>query len=152
MSKARSRKFTGYHMTAILIAFFGVVVGVNMLMARFATSTFGGIVVENSYVASQQFNGWLRDAEKQKELGWEPRISWRPDGQIVLFVDNAPDDAVVEMKAYHPLGRLPDRHIHLERQSDGSFMSQEKLPDGRWTLRYSVSADGAISRFEEDLQ
>jgi nitrogen fixation protein FixH len=40
--------FTGRHMTAILVGFFGVVIAVNLLMARFATSTFGGIVVENT--------------------------------------------------------------------------------------------------------
>jgi nitrogen fixation protein FixH len=56
----RIRTFTGWHMALILIGFFAVVVGVNLLMARFASSTFGGVVVENSYVASQQFNGWLK--------------------------------------------------------------------------------------------
>ena len=50
------RTFTGWHMATILVSFFAIVVGVNLLMARFATSTFGGVVVENSYVASQQFN------------------------------------------------------------------------------------------------
>ena len=57
------RKFTGWHMTGILVAFFGVVVSVNVFMARAAISTFGGTVVDNSYVASQKFNGWLDKAE-----------------------------------------------------------------------------------------
>ena len=56
------RRFTGYHMAAILVAFFGVIIAVNMVMATLATRTFGGVVVENSYVASQEFNGWLKDA------------------------------------------------------------------------------------------
>mgnify|MGYP001281167617 CR=1 FL=1 len=38
--------FTGRHMATILIAFFGVVITVNIVMARFALSTFGGTVVE----------------------------------------------------------------------------------------------------------
>lgn len=47
--------FNGRHMTAILVAFFAVVIAVNVLMARFIICTFGGVVVENSYVASQHF-------------------------------------------------------------------------------------------------
>ena len=58
-----SRPFTGRHMAMILVAFFGVVIVVNLIMARYASSTFGGIVVENSYVASQEFNKWLDEAE-----------------------------------------------------------------------------------------
>ena len=63
------RKFTGWHMTGILVAFFGVVVSVNVFMAQAAISTFDGTVVDNSYVASQKFNGWLDKAEAQKALG-----------------------------------------------------------------------------------
>ncbi|MGE0776676.1 MAG: FixH family protein, partial [Sphingomonadaceae bacterium] len=54
-----TRSFTGRHMAIILIAFFGVVIAVNFYMARMAIGTFGGTVVDNSYVASQRFNGWL---------------------------------------------------------------------------------------------
>ena len=62
----RVRPFTGYHMTAILVAFFGVVIVVNFVMARYAVATFGGTVVDNSYVASQEFNGWLKGLTVQK--------------------------------------------------------------------------------------
>jgi len=52
-------RFTGWHMTFILVSFFAVVIAVNLTMAHFASSTFGGLVVENSYVASQKYDGWL---------------------------------------------------------------------------------------------
>ena len=54
--------FTGRHITMILVAFFGVVIAVNLVMAHYASSTFGGVVVENSYVASQEYNQWLHEA------------------------------------------------------------------------------------------
>ena len=38
---------------------------------RYAMSTFGGIVVENSYVASQEFNGWLEEARQSDGAGLE---------------------------------------------------------------------------------
>ena len=65
-----TRRFTGWHFTAIITAFFGVVVAVNLTMAVFATRTFGGVVVENSYVASQKYNDWLDAAKRQQQLAW----------------------------------------------------------------------------------
>ena len=57
-----TRPFTGRHMFATLVVFFGIVIAVNFTMASYATTTFGGLVVENSYVASQKFNRWLDEA------------------------------------------------------------------------------------------
>jgi len=56
--------FTGKHFAVIIVAFFAVVIGVNLFMATQASATFGGVVVENSYVASQEFNKWLDEAEQ----------------------------------------------------------------------------------------
>ena len=69
--------FTGRHMALILVAGFGIVIAVNFLMAYLAARDFGGVVVENSYVASQNYNSWLKEADAQRQLGWEatPRLS-----------------------------------------------------------------------------
>ena len=52
-----TKKFTGKHMATILVLGFGVVVAVNFTMASLATNGFSGVVVENSYVASQAGRG-----------------------------------------------------------------------------------------------
>ena len=64
------KRITGWHAAAGLVAFFGLVIAVNLTMAVYATTTFGGVVVDNSYVASQKYNGWLKAAERQRALGW----------------------------------------------------------------------------------
>ena len=43
-----SRPFTGRDVALVMIGFFGLVVAVNITMARFASSSFGGVVVDNS--------------------------------------------------------------------------------------------------------
>ncbi|MFP5454579.1 MAG: FixH family protein, partial [Alphaproteobacteria bacterium] len=53
------RGFTGRHMAASMVGFFTVVIAVNVTMATVASHSFGGTVVDNSYVASQRFNRWL---------------------------------------------------------------------------------------------
>ncbi len=105
----RSRTFTGWHMTGILVAFFGVVIAVNLTMASYAVSTFGGVVVENSYVASQEFNGWLDEAKDERALGWSASVARDGAGHVTVVLAGAPDGVALSAEARHPLGRLPDR-------------------------------------------
>ena len=51
-----ARELTGRHVLAITLAAFGVVIGVNLLLAVKAVGTFPGVEVSNSYVASQVFD------------------------------------------------------------------------------------------------
>jgi nitrogen fixation protein FixH len=66
--KLQSREFTGRHMLMIMLAFFGVIITVNVVMARFAMTSWTGLVVENSYVASQQFNEKMMAVRTQNDL------------------------------------------------------------------------------------
>lgn len=147
-----TKRFTGRHATMIITGFFGVVILVNLTMASFATSTFGGIVVENSYVASQEFNGWLDEAEKQRALGWDAVTTWRPDNRLAVQLSGVPAGAEVKATARHPLGRMPDRALTFEATREDRFLSQTALPEGRWHLRLEVNADGKTWRREEELK
>lgn len=152
MPKANPRTFTGRHITAILMGFFGLVIAVNLLNARYASSTFGGEVVENSYVASQDFNRWLDEAKTEDKLGWDEVTTWRPDGRVVVALKGAPHGAVLKAVARHPLGRLPDRTIAFERIGPDRYLSRQALPDGRWDLRLTVAAGGRVWRRQEALR
>lgn len=133
------RAFTGYHMATILVAFFAVVIAVNFVMARYAIATFGGTVVDNSYVASQKFNGWLEEARREKKLGWNVAVPAREGDHLVVTTTDSHsqplDGAVITMVAEHPLGRMPDRILHFTQTASGPYRSIEALPAGRWKLR-----------------
>lgn len=146
------QRFTGWHMAVILVAFFAVVIVVNVTMARFATSTFGGVVVENSYVASQHFNGWLDEAAKEKAHGWSATAIRQGDDRVRVQLAGAPAQGVtLSGVARHPLGRLPDRRLEFVHGADGSFVSGAALPRGRWRLRLTGSAGGEAWRSEVEL-
>ena len=149
MSRIRSRRrFTGYHMAAILVAFFGVIIAVNMVMATVATRTFGGVVVENSYVASQEFNGWLKDARAQAKLGWQPRLGVDAQRRVTLGLNVT--GALVTGTAQHPLGWQPD--VALRFRADGkAYRSIEALPAGRWIVRVEARRGGETARLVESL-
>ena len=147
-----TKAFTGRHMAMIMVGFFGVIIAVNFTMARFATATFGGRVVENSYVASQEFNGWLEKAEKQRALGWDAITTWRPDNRLAVQLSGVPAEAKVSAISRHPLGRLPDREIAFVPNGEGRFLSTSTLPEGRWLLRLEVTATGHRWRREEEMR
>jgi nitrogen fixation protein FixH len=150
-----TRQFTGRHMAAIMVAFFAVVIGVNVVMARSAIGTFGGVVVENSYVASQKFNGWLRDADSQDRLGWRARASAEPRNRLVVVLagPHAPiTHAIVTIKVEHPLGRLKSQHLRLTETRAGTYVVTQSLPPGRWRLRINAQRPTGKARFIQDIR
>ena len=75
------REWKGWMVLVFMLAFFGVVIGVNVLMAHLAVSTFGGVDVDSSYRAGQMFEHDVAMAETQNER------HWRVDGKITRAAD-----------------------------------------------------------------
>ena len=149
-----TRVFTGWHMTGIIVAMFGLVIAVNFLMAGYAIGTFGGTVVDNSYVASQHFNSWLAEARAQRRLNWTMDATVGTDRHIVVtaLTPTGPlSGARVEVVATHPLGRLPARTLVLQSAGPGRFVATQSLPAGRWLLRVDVRAGGNDARFDDEI-
>jgi nitrogen fixation protein FixH len=149
-------RFTGWHMFAILAAFFGVVIVVNVYMARLATGTFSGEIVTNSYEASQHYNQWLDEAAREKALGWTVDVTRMADGRVSVRIVGkgqtpVPSKGVLSGEAWHPLGRVADRSVSFVAQADGSYRSFDPLPDGRWNLRLRLEGDGHVWRGQEAI-
>lgn len=143
------KPFTGRHMTAILVAFFGVVIAVNITMATFATRTFGGVVVENSYVASQKYNDWLAAARDQEELGWTVKPTLAADRRVDVAISIS--GAQVSGFARHPLGRTADVPLRFRVTESGNLRSDEALPTGRWAVHLLVRKGADEARLIETL-
>lgn len=155
MTQAARRRFTGRHMALIMIAFFGVVVTVNVTMAVFASRTFGGKVVDNSYVATQRFNGWLEQARAQDRLGWSETV--RLDGARRVELDLAAGGASlrgaeIAAEARHPVGREGDVPLRFAELAPGRYRSAQALPEGRWQVHFAIRSGGAEKRLIETLQ
>lgn len=141
-------RLTGRHVATVFVGFFATVIAVNLLMANYAVGGFGGTVVDNSYVASQRFNGWLAQARAQDALGWDARAQLDPDRHLVLTL-TGPQDAAVSAIAEHPVGKAADIALHVTRGADGRYRATTPLPQGRWLVRWLVRADGREMRFVE---
>ena len=151
-STPRAKPFTGRHMTAILVVGFGIVVAVNFTMASYAVGGFHGVVVENSYIASQEFNGWLEDAEEVRALGWEAAPVRGEAGHVVVTTDSLPDGAVLTAELRRPIGMHDYASLTFAPLDDGRFRSLQAVDDGRWTIRLFITAGGQQWVEESELK
>lgn len=138
-----NKKITGFHVTLMFIAFFGVIMVVNFLMAGLALGSFSGTVVDNSYVASQKYNEWLEESRREAAHGWTVSEPKRQSDKLELSIIEANGAALSDSKvtaiAYHPVGRTEAIDITFTENEDGKYTSNEHLPSGRWKLKISVA-------------
>lgn len=140
------RKLTGFHVAMIFGGAFSIIIAVNLILAYNAVSTFPGLEVKNSYVASQTYD---KDREAQQSLGWSVRAEARA-GQVLLSVTNV-DGVPVEVASLDAtLGRAT--HVQDDQTPDFRFdgtryVAPAELAPGNWNIRMEAeSADGTIFR------
>ena len=149
-----TRRFTGWHMFAILVAFFGTVIAVNFVMAYYATRTFGGTVVDNSYVASQEFNRGLAAARAQDKLGRTKHVALDATRHVTVSVSAHSQPLVglsADAVARHPLGREADIPMRFVPVGPGQLRSTSALPAGRWLVHLTVRSGADKARLIESL-
>lgn len=133
-----ARPFTGKHMLLCMVAFFGVIIAVNLTMATLANLSWTGLIVKNSYVASQNFNEHLRAGRAQTALGWASTLDY--DGTRLTFAlsdkSGAPVTAdSVRVEIGRPATETSDRTVTLSAGDDGTFSTEQDLATGQWDLR-----------------
>lgn len=154
MSTPRTqREFTGRHMLLIMLSFFGVIITVNVTMAVLANRSWTGLVVGNTYIASQEFNERAARGRAQVELGWQGSLSIMP-GKLIYTL-NDKDGSVIKLESvnillHRPVSGDQDTDVQLERLTDGSYAADITLDDGSWIVE--VEAEAGLSSPYRDIQ
>lgn len=132
--------FTGRKMLFIIFAFFGVIIAVNGTMLTLAVKTFGGLVVGNSYVASQSFNEDVSAAKAQPIRGWTLNLTSADENLILAVQDN--DGAPIRnlsptLEIARPTHNRATVLVPLIETADGNYFGKVSLEAGQWdaTLR-----------------
>lgn len=138
----QTRELTGRKVLIIAVAAFGVILAANLTMMFAATGTFPGVVVKNSYVASQ---GWNRRTEAQRALGWRAEAAIE-DGALAVRLsdaDGAPVEGVsVTAVIGRPASQAEDRSLALTGDA-GIYRAPVTLEPGRWRVEIrGVDAEG----------
>jgi nitrogen fixation protein FixH len=145
-----AREFTGVHMWMLAVGFFGVIVTVNVGMAIVASRSWTGLVVNNSYVASQEFEEKRLAHEAQRAAGWQATLTYSPGLARLVIVDGtrAPIDlGDVSIAINRPVGGHDDKVIELSRATDGGYEATIDLPRGLWAAKVTAEKT-ALGPFE----
>lgn len=137
-----ARPLTGRKVLTIVVSAFGVIIAVNLVMAYWAVSTFPGLEVRNSYIASQGFNERLAE---QRALGWQVAAEIEGGTLTVVFTDvSGAPVPVADFRATleRPTHARDDQAPAFVR--DGNrFTAPVALGVGNWNLRIvATSIDG----------
>ncbi|ANH04396.1 cation transporter [Shinella sp. HZN7] len=137
--------FTGWHMAGVMVLFFGTIITVNLIMAWNASNSWSGLVVPNTYVASQQFNGKVAQARALAASGIEGDLTVK-EGRIAYRVTDAKgaplvaDDVSAVFK--RPVDERKDFTVALEPAGEGLFVADRPVPAGQWIVDISTKRDG----------
>jgi len=141
--------FTGRHMLMIMIAFFAVIIAVNVTMATVAGTSWTGFVVRNSYVASQEFNGRVAAARAQAALGWTATLVVEHGEARLRIVDregHAVPIPTASLALRNPASDRKDSTVALESTGE-EFRGPVDIADGQWVVEIQAGmADGGIWR------
>lgn len=145
-------QFTGKHMLAVMVVGFGIVMAVNFTMASYAISGFHGVVVKNSYVASQNFNGWIDEARADAALGWDAKVKRSRDGHVTIATSGVPEGAVISAQLRRPIGAQEQASLTFIPTAEGAYRSTAVAAPGRWTVRLTIEAAGEDWAGESEIR
>ena len=140
---ASPKPLTGGKVLAMLVAFFGVVFGVNFLMMKLAIDTLPGTEVDSAYSASLAYENEIAAAHDQSVRDWkvDAHIQRGADGGATLQVE-ARDASGKPMSGLkfqgrfeRPTDRRADQPVELAEMGVGIYRGSAPLiASGQWDL------------------
>jgi nitrogen fixation protein FixH len=148
---ALPKPLTGRMVLFMLVAFFGVVIGVNVIMMRLAIQTLPGTEVDSAYSASLAYEKEIAAARDQNARNWKvsAHIQREPDGGATLQVE-ARDNSGMPMSGLkfqgrfeRPTDRRADQPVGLAEVGSGIYRGSATLiAPGQWDLVLEGDAAG----------
>lgn len=140
-------ELTGRRVLVLVVAFFAVIIGVNLILAQRAIGTFPGVEAPNTFVASQEFD--IR-REAQEKLGWTV-APIHESGFVKLAITDAAGQPVEVASLHVLIGRPTSARDDVTPDFTfvgGVYEAPVKLAPGQWMLKLeAVAKDG--TRFEQ---
>ncbi|MEO0329649.1 MAG: FixH family protein [Pseudomonadota bacterium] len=137
-------RFTGKHMALLMISFFGIIISVNLSMAILASKSWTGLVVKNSYVASQQFNHDLIAANEQKASGLYSDLEYM-NGVLRFTLFDVSGSAIPANKLLVQIGRpafeQQDRQTSFDTYNNNTGQLSLNLQPGIWAVKITGNVE-----------
>ena len=138
-----ARPLTGGKVLFMLIAFFGVVIGVNLVMMKLAIQTLPGTEVDSAYSASLAYEKEIAAAHDQDGRKWhvDAQVQRGVDGAAMLRVEARDDSGrplsglTFQGRFERPTDRRADQVVTLAETGVGIYSGNAALiAPGQWDL------------------
>lgn len=140
-----TQELKGHHVLFIALTAFTIIIAANLAMLFAATGSFPGLVVKNTYVASQ---GWNAKAEAQKSLGWSSEVSYL-DGTLIVAIADVTGRPLGNLNLIATAGR-PGTDLHdmaLQFQPIGDrYLASTSLAPGLWRISIRTKDEPAYQQ------
>jgi len=138
-------RLTGFHVLGGIVAFFAVIIAVDVTFATLAYRTFSGQVADNPYEAGLLFNRTLAQRRAEAALGWEAHAQAGAGRLVLTFADRA--GAPLETLSVHaelsrPATEKGRRTLVLVPQGGGAYAAAIGNLRGVWDVRGVARARG----------
>lgn len=140
----------GFHVLIVLLAFFGITIGVNVALTAYAISSFSGEDVSKPYQQGLEYNKALAARAAQSNLGWTALIDvqrvGKRGGAIVVTIKGKDHGAraglTVEVMLRRPTDASLDRTVALQANGEGKYSGTvDGLAAGQWDVIARTSAE-----------
>lgn len=145
-------RLNGYHVLFMLLAFFGIMIAVNVAFTVFAVKSFPGEQVEKSYVQGINYNQTIASREHQAELGVKSEIGLETLAsgklELVALWQDQYDNPLTQLQVKAEVSRPASNHgqivIDLNGVSPGRYEAEiENLAAGKWNILITaITSDG----------
>jgi nitrogen fixation protein FixH len=142
-SPDKTKPLTGCKVFLLLVAFFGVVIGVNLIMMKLAIQTLPGTEVDSAYSASLAYEREITAAYDQNARNWkvDAHVRRGADGGATLQVE-AYDNTGIPMSGLkfqgsfeRPTDKRADRPVALAEVGRGIYRgTTPEIASGQWDL------------------
>jgi nitrogen fixation protein FixH len=145
------KPLTGRMVLFLLLGFFGVVIGVNMIMMRLAIQTLPGTEVDSAYSASLAYEKEIAAARDQDGRNWrvDARVERVANGGATLRVEARDDNGrplsglMFQGRFERPTDRRADQAVALAETGIGIYSGNAALiASGQWDLVLEGDAAG----------
>lgn len=147
-----ARPITGRDVLFCMIAFFAVIIAVNIVMMVLAIRTMPGLETKSAYEASQRFNRELDKIAAQDGRAWQVDIALGDAAKGIPFAIEARDrdgrplaglDVIVRFE--RPADQRFDQRIALEAHGAGRYLAaRPALAPGQWIVTAEIARGGEV--------
>ncbi|HAJ46875.1 MAG TPA: hypothetical protein DCL54_09880, partial [Alphaproteobacteria bacterium] len=144
------RELTGWHVLGMLLAFFTVTIGVNVVFISAALRSSTGEYQKKSYLQGLAYNDVIADRQRQVARGWTAEYSAKRAGDTALIevlikdVNGSPIEGLSVTGALkRPVQAEMDRTLTFASLADGVYRATvDSAAAGQWRLTFDAQTPG----------